>query len=254
MLPAERRNGIVEVLKTDGKILVEEIADKLGVSPMTIRRDLQQLEKEEVLTRTHGGAIMGGKLTQEIPYNQKKEENTKAKEKIAEQAITLVKDGFTIILDAGTTNMSIAQKLIKFSNLKVLTNDLLIAFYLSQQGIEVYCSGGKIQKSTGACIGSTAQNFFSEVYADIAFIGASAVDIKTGVSTPNLDKSELKKKMFAAGEKKILVADSSKFGKKSFAKVMDLKDLDLIITDSSLSHEIIEKITSQIGSEKTIIV
>ncbi|WP_350343993.1 DeoR/GlpR family DNA-binding transcription regulator [Proteinivorax tanatarense] len=254
MLPAERRKEIIEVLKREEKIVVDEVAEKLNVSPMTIRRDLQQLEKEEVLTRTHGGAVLGEKLTQEIPYNEKKQENTEAKGKIADQAAALIEDGYTIILDAGTTNMAIAKRLDKFKNIKVVTNDLLIASYLSQQEVDVYCSGGEIQKNTGACFGSSALKFFSEVYADITFVGTSAVDVVAGITTPTLDKAELKKKMLSAGEKKVLVADSSKFGKKSFAKVVDLRDLDVVITDSDLPKNLIDTLSSEQESIKATIV
>lgn len=246
MLPAERHKEIMIILQRDGKILVDEVAENLGVSPMTIRRDLQQLEKESLLSRTHGGAVIGGKLTQEIPYSQKTEENTIPKERIALEAINLIEDGYTIILDAGTTTMAIAKKLTKFNNLKVMTNDLMIAFFLSQQGIDVYSSGGEIQKDTGACFGARAQNFFSEVCADIVFIGTSAVHGDAGITTPSIDKAELKKIMLAAGEKKVLVADSSKFGKKSFAKVAKLHDLDWIITDSDIPDDIKDKKLSNI--------
>lgn len=246
MLPAERHNEIIAILKRDGKILVDEVAESLGVSPMTIRRDLQQLEKECLLSRTHGGAVIGNKLTQEIPYSQKKEENTLAKERISLEAINLIEDGHTIILDAGTTTMAIAKKLNKFNNLTVMTNDLMIAFYLSQQGISVYSSGGEIQKDTGACIGARAQKFFEEVYADIVFIGTSSLNADAGITTPSMDKAELKKKMLAAGEKKVLVADSSKFNKKSFAKVADIQHLDLVITDSDHLIDIRDKQLSNI--------
>ncbi|GAB6085778.1 DeoR/GlpR family DNA-binding transcription regulator [Alkaliphilus crotonatoxidans] len=241
MLPVERRARITEYLKENGKVVVEELAEALKVSAMTIRRDLQFLEEEGYVTRTYGGAILKEHLIKEVSYQEKATTNIEAKKSLAEYASTLVEDGYTIILDAGTTNMEIARQIAHLDDLKVITNDVMIAAFLYPfENVTVYCCGGMIQRSTGTMMGSHAKEFFNEIFADIIFMGAGAVDIDFGVTTPSIEKAKLKQMMMRAAEKKVLVSDSSKFGRKSFAKVCEIDSLDLIITDSSMEKELVE--------------
>lgn len=243
MLQAERRNFIVQYLNRNGKLIVEDIAKELNTSPMTIRRDLKYLEDNNLITRTHGGAVSHNVLADETPYNQKTMEYIEEKKNIAEFAVTFVEEGSTIILDAGTTNMEIAKLLTDFRKLKVITTDLMIAAFLSQyKGIEVYCTGGLIQGITGACSGVHAREFLQNIYADIAFVGARSVDIDLGITTPSMEKVEVKKQMMKSAEKTIVVVDHTKFEKKSFAKICSLEELDYIITDSGINNDLLEKI------------
>lgn len=243
MLQAERRNFLVEYLNKHGKLVVEDIAKELNTSPMTIRRDLKYLEDNNLITRTHGGAVLHNVLTDETPYKQKSKRFVEEKARIAKFAVSLIEDGCTIILDAGTTNMEIAKQLKDFSKLKVITTDLMIAAYLSQyKHIEVYCTGGFVQGLTGACSGSKAREFLENMYADIAFLGAGSIDVQHGVTTPTIEKVEVKQQIIKSAEKVILVADSEKFGKKSFARICPLEQLDYIITDMGIDREIFEKI------------
>lgn len=238
MLPVERRTEITNYLKEHGRVVVEELAEKLNVSTMTIRRDLQILEEEGFVTRTYGGAVLKEQLIKEVPYKEKAITNIESKIKIAKYASALVEEGHTIILDSGTTNMEIAKEIADIKNINVITNDVMIAAFLYQyENIKVYCCGGLIQKNTGTIIGSYAKDFFQDIFADIVFMGASAVDVEYGITTPSIEKAKLKQMMLKAGEKKVLVTDSSKFGKKSFAKVCSIDFLDLIITDSDLKGE-----------------
>lgn len=239
MLQAERRNYIIELLNRDGKVVIEDLARMLEVSEMTIRRDLQYLEEHKLITRTHGGAVLHNLLTEEIPYIKKAEQNIEEKQRIGMYASSLVKEGDIIILDAGTTNMEIAKGIIGIKNLKVITNDLMIGAFLSKyDGIEVYCTGGIIQRDTGACLGNTTIEFLQNINADIAFVGASAIDIQKGITTPTMDKAQWKKEIIKCAERAILVADSLKFGKVSFAKICPLNKLDIIITDTGIDDEI----------------
>ncbi|MBU5676615.1 DeoR/GlpR family DNA-binding transcription regulator [Alkaliphilus sp. MSJ-5] len=239
MLQAERRNHIIELLNRDGKVVIEDLARILEVSEMTIRRDLQHLEEHKLITRTHGGAVLHNLLTKEIPYTKKAEQNIEEKQRIGMYASSLVKEGDIIILDAGTTNMEIAKGIVDIKNLKIITNDLMIGAFLSKyDGIEVYCTGGIIQRDTGACLGNTTIEFLQNINADIAFVGASAIDIQKGITTPTMDKAQWKKEIIKCAERAILVADSLKFGKVSFAKICSLSRLDLIITDTGIDDEI----------------
>ncbi|MTI47345.1 DeoR/GlpR family DNA-binding transcription regulator [Sporosalibacterium faouarense] len=241
MLQAERRNYIINLMRKNGKVIVEDLASELGVSTMTIRRDLKYLEDNNLLTRTHGGAVSN--VNQEIPYSEKADSANEEKEKIAEYAATLVEEGSTIILDAGTTTMEIAKKIKDKKNITVITTDIMIGAFLSKaKGIKVFCTGGVIQSETGACIGTKAEEFLEDIYADITFLGTSAIDLKKGVTTPNLEKSRLKRTMMSSSDEVILVLDSSKFGKKSFSKVCGLDEIDLIITDENLHEDTVSEI------------
>lgn len=242
MLQAERRAYIIEYMKDKGKVVIEDLAKEIDVSPMTIRRDLDYLEEKNKIIRTHGGAIPVESLHEEISYKHKKQKQISQKIKIAEYSSTFIKEGHTIILDAGTTTMEIAKKIRNFKNINIITTDLLTAAYLSKsKGIKVYCTGGMVQNEIGACIGSKAEEFLNEVYADIAFIGTSSVDIERGITSPTMEKAMLKKKMIESSDKTILVTDSTKFGKKSFSKICNLEDLDLIITDDGIDENLIKK-------------
>ena len=243
MLQAERRNLIVEYMNSRGKLVVEDIAKELNTSPMTIRRDLKYLEDNNIIKRTHGGAVLHNILTDEMPYKQKSKKYVAEKSRIASFAVSLINEGMTVILDAGTTNMEIAKRLKDLNKVKVITTDLMIAAYLSQyKHIEIYCTGGLIEGLTGACSGSKAREFLEMIHADIAFLGASAIDVELGLSSPTIEKVEVKQQMIKSAEMVILVADHGKFGKKSFAKICGLNQFDYIITDSGIDKEILDEI------------
>jgi len=239
LLPAERREKIIKYVQDAGKIVVADLAKRLSVSPITIRRDLQILDEQGLIIRTHGGAIAKKEaLINEVPYREKATTNISAKRRIAAKASELVQEGYTIILDAGTTNMELAKLLIRKNDIRIITNDILIAAYLYRfSNLEVFCCGGMVQSQTGAIIGGGAKDYFSRMYADIVFLGASAFDLEHGVTTPTFEKAELKQQMLVAANKKVLLCDGSKYGKKSFARVCRLQDLDLIITDYSFERE-----------------
>ncbi|QZY55608.1 DeoR/GlpR family DNA-binding transcription regulator [Crassaminicella profunda] len=243
MLKAERRNYIIQYLKEHGRVIVDDLAKELDISPMTIRRDLKYLEDNNFITRTHGGAVLHDMLIEEVPYHQKTSVHMEEKQKIAEHASSLIKEGHTIILDAGTTNMEIAKSIKDMKNLKVITTDLMIALFLSKfQGIQVFCTGGCIQSTTGTCLGSDAKEFIEKIYVDIAFIGTSSVDVEKGLTTPSLEKAKIKKQIIDSADEAILVTDHWKFEKKGFAKICSLDRLDRIITDKGIDQRILEEI------------
>lgn len=217
------------------------------VSPMTVRRDLQILEDQGYLIRTHGGAVANDDLLiKEVSYQEKAIANVEIKQRIALAASKLVKPGHTIILDAGTTNMQLAKLLAETQNLKIVTNDILIAAYLyPYKNIQVYCCSGIVQPDTGCLVGSNAIDFFANILADMVFLGASAFDLTYGVTTPTLDKARLKQQMLMSAKKKILMCDSSKYGKESFAKICSLHDLDRIITDKEFTPKGLKSLAEQ---------
>jgi DeoR/GlpR family transcriptional regulator of sugar metabolism len=243
MFQLERRKLIIQYLEEHGRASVEELSQKFNVTPMTIRRDLQYFEDNNIAVRTFGGAVLKTNLDTEISYKDKSISHKEEKKRIAEYAATLIKDGQVILLDSGTTNMEIAKKLKDKKGLTIVTPDVLLAGYLIQStNFKIFCTGGYIQNDIGACIGSKASDFLRDINVDIGFMGASSVDIERGVTTPTIEKAEVKKQIMKSSEKVMLVTDSSKFGRTSFAKICSIDEFELIITDRNLDKKILEEL------------
>lgn len=241
MLPRERKKHILQLLELHGKIDIVEISNELSVTPMTIRRDLDALEKEKKLIRTHGGAVLPHVLIYEQSYESKSGQAVEQKQRIALEANTLIKENMTILLDSGTTTLEIAKILKHRENITVITNDIKIAVELMDSKLNTIVVGGRLQNGVGALYGSLTELTLSEMHADVFFLGAHAVDSTLGVTTPSLEKAAVKKAMINAAEQTFLVADSSKFGRKAFSKVCELNMITQIITDQHVSQEVLEE-------------
>jgi DeoR family transcriptional regulator, fructose operon transcriptional repressor len=245
MLPAERRNHILSVLHKDGKIEIEAVAAELNVSPMTIRRDLALLEEQGMAHRTHGGAVIYNGLYREVPYKSKETTKMEEKERIGQEASKLVKEGHTLLLDAGTTTLAIARAIKGIGNLTVITNDLKIALELNEDSnVRVFCLGGLVQSGLGITLGSQGEEFLSNIRVDICFVATPAIDLDWGITNPSIEKANIKKKMIKIADQVILVADHTKFYKKAFAHVADIKDIDVLITDSKVDQKTLDAIQS----------
>ncbi len=200
---------------------------------MTIRRDLTELEKKGKAIRTHGGAISVDSITEETPYSSKVTKNNAEKKMIAKNALTLIQDNSTIILDSGTTTFELAKLLKDRDDLIIVTNDIKIANELLESPNKVIVTGGELQQGVGALYGTSTQNMLSVIHADIFFLGAHAMNLKGGVMAPTFEKALIKQLMIKAAEKTWVLADSSKFNRKAFSTVCDLDEVEGVITDSS---------------------
>lgn len=241
MLTEERRLKILEIVEREGKAEVKALSELLGVSGITIRRDLQILEKEGLLRRTRGGALpRGTKL--EPPYTVQEKRFLEDKRRIGAEAVKLIQDGDTIILEASTTVLQIAKNLRNKGNITVLTNSITIAHeLLFRRGVEIILTGGELNFNTLALLGPLAERCFEELTVDKAFIGISAID-EEGMSTSTLAEASVKKAIIASAREVIGVADHSKFGRRAFAHVAPVESLSRLITDKEAPGEIIEKI------------
>lgn len=246
MKPNERRKWIEKKLIEDKRVKIDTLVSELNISSMTVRRDLDQLEKEGKAIRTHGGATLANPLIVETPFTSKKSKRIEQKKYIAKNAVKFVKDHQTILLDSGTTTLEIARLLRGRKNLTVVTNDIYIAAELIDSPLKVILAGGALQRKVGALSGPQANYFFENIYVDILFLGTPAIDVKFGVTSPSLDKSLTKRLMIKSAEKTWLVADSSKIGKKSFSKVCDLDALNGFITDAQITKEAVSELTDYI--------
>jgi DeoR/GlpR family transcriptional regulator of sugar metabolism len=229
MISNNRQLEILELLTQKGNVTVEELAEKFAVSKLTIRRDLEKLQENNLLQRTHGGALMNRVLLQEMAYNEKREEHADIKQCITRKALSYLENNKIIYLDAGTTTFELAQKL-PTQDLTVITNDIRIAALMLTSNNVVFL-GGMIEKETGSVTDGNAQDALQGFNIDIAFLGTSSVDNEMNLCTPDINRMKLKKVAFDVSTKTVLLVDSSKFYSKSLYKILNINDLDVVISD-----------------------
>ncbi len=238
-----RVEQIIEYLKLHNIVTVDDLVKVVTASPATIRRDLIKLDEQGVITRTHGGVSLNRFVAAQPTTNEKILRNTKEKQHIAEAAAALVNPGDSVVIDAGTTSMALVRNLIHMP-LRVITVDLHIALFLSEfKQIEVIVTGGKVDESSQSTIGEHSRALLRSIHPDIAFITCNSWSVEKGITTPTEEKAWLKRDLIANASKKILIADSDKYGKYSLYKACDLEDTSAIITDINLSEEAIQAIT-----------
>ncbi|MGI9274842.1 MAG: DeoR/GlpR family DNA-binding transcription regulator [Endozoicomonas sp.] len=248
MLPVERREHILSYVEEKGCANIEEMASKFDVSQMTIRRDIRTLEQEDKLRVTYGGAVSKSFLMEDIPYEKKNAVNIEEKKSIASEALKHVREGQIVLLDAGTSTMALAKMLMRMK-VTVITPDLKIALHLSDSTTaKVYTTGGLVSAITKAHTDVSALNFLDSINADITFLATNSWSLEHGVTTASTDHFYIRRKMLDRANRKILLADSSKYGASSMKTICALEELDSIITDSRFHDENIEAIREAGGT------
>lgn len=228
----ERRAAILRLLDATGRVTVGELSRMTKVSDMTIRRDLESLELEGLLKRTRGGAVSVTSLSYEPPYILRKETNADAKARIGQLVASLLSDGETVILDVGTTAVEVARALKGRQNLTVLTSNLWAAAILADEpGIVLILTGGQARNRERSLVGHLATRAFGELVFDVFVMGVAGVHQEYGITDYNVEEAQVKRAAVAASQRRIIIADSSKLGKVAFAKVCDLDQIDVIVTD-----------------------
>ncbi len=246
MLIDERRQHVLACIQRDGRAIVGELSDQLGISRITIRKDLDYLQSRGLIQRTHGGALAiqaSALFDPSLPDKEKL--HSKEKELIAAAAVKLVQEGQGVILDSGTTTTAIARALHRFSHLTVITNAVNIAAELSNTDFEVILTGGTLRKNSFSLVGPLAEEVLHEIHADILFLGVDGFDPEIGVTTPNVLESRVNRAMVNAAGTVVAVCDSTKFGRHSLALIVPSQKIDIVITDSNLApryHEQLEKL------------
>lgn len=224
-----------ELIKQKGSLSVQELMDYFQVSDMTVRRDLQKLEQTGKFQRFHGGI----RYIDEPPLDQREAHQFTEKQRIAQYCLTLIQPRDTIILDSGTTIYQLASALAdsQIRDITVITNSLTAAYRLRHvEGITLIMCGGELRRSSQSFVGSTARDFFENIYVNKAFIATGGITEK-GFSTANFAEAEIKLCMAKASESTFIVADSSKFGHRSLNLFAPLTSADRIITDTNAPDE-----------------
>ncbi len=216
---------------------MRDLAVALQVSEATIRQDLERLENEGQITREHGGAYLNTVPAQVGTMTLHHQENMEEKRRIGALAADLVKDGETIILDAGTTTTEIALRLVNRRNLTVITNALNIAIILGAvPGNAVHMPGGQFKAPTLSLSGDKSVDYFRSIFAGKLFLATAGVALDAGLTYPSFADLQLKEAMIRAASRVYLVADSSKINKSSFTRLGSLELIHSFVTDSGIAE------------------
>lgn len=238
MLANHRRDKILDLLKEDGSAKVIDLAKIFKVTEVTIRQDLEKLEKEGLAFREHGGAYLKNVKDHVTSFSLAHKENIDKKELIAKKCIEFIESGDIIILDSGSTTTEIAKKLKGLKNLTVITNALNIALLLGgEPGIEVVMTGGEFKPPTLSLTGQKAADFFKGINVQKLFLATAGLSLKSGLTYPSISDIVVKKAMIDAADTTYLVADSTKIGKSAFASLGALSLIDYIITDAGIEEK-----------------
>lgn len=242
MFAFERHDLILDLLNQKKQVTVLELSELLNVSVSTIRNDLTKLEKDGLLTKTHGGAILQKDEEKYISFTERISKNTKEKEAIANKALTLIKDGQCIILDASSTSLFLAKKLHSFKRLTVITNGLYTALELKDNSnIKVILTGGLVTSNSSSLEGLLGENLIKSIHADLCFVSAKGFTLKEGLTDFNIYEAELKKALAKRSNKLIALLDCSKLNIISIANFANASDINTLITDENISKELINE-------------
>jgi DeoR family fructose operon transcriptional repressor len=235
MLPAARKRKIVELVSENGGCSVDELAETMECSKATIRRDLNDLADQQLIERSHGGAVPATTVGEEQSYQQKEVQNLEAKMAIAERAVEEIHENQVVFFDAGSTTMQVAKHAPKNGSYLAITNSPLLALELSKRDNEVNLTGGTLRRQTRALVGPSAEGFMERMNFDRLFLGTNAIDPEQGLMTPNEDEARIKELMIEKSQRVVLVADGSKLDNQSFVRFAEIDAVDLLVTDARLT-------------------
>jgi DeoR family fructose operon transcriptional repressor len=245
LIPAQRRERISDYLAVHQIARIADLCALLETSEATIRRDLEWLEAEGVLERTHGGAILSQRLTAEPEYLARVQKNPEEKRAIGALAASLIADGDIVFINSGTTTTQVIQQIRANANISIFTNNLNAALEMGEAGFQHHLLGGEYQPTSKSTAGRFAIENLRQVYADKAIIGVDGISVKHGCTVPTNAEAEVVKQMIerTKGEV-IIVADHSKWGVVSNFQIASIDEIDKLITDEKLDATAIESLAA----------
>lgn len=237
MLPQQRQARILSELQRAGAARVGELTTLLGVSDMTIRRDLEQLAAEGMIRKVHGGAVLTGHATLEPSFAAKSQLATATKAVIAAEAATLLRPGAAIGLSAGTTTWAMATHIVAIAGLTVVTNSTTVADAITsldtQNQVTVILTGG-VRTPSAALVGPVADRTVASMHVDVLFLGVHGMDLRAGFTSPNLAEATTNQAFIDSAREVVVLADSTKWGTVGLARIAPLHAANIVITDSAL--------------------
>ena len=242
MLAIERRNSILEKLQAERRVVVSELSILYDVSEETIRRDLEKLENEGYVIKSYGGAVLNENANLDLPFNIRKNKNVVGKQKIADLISQTIYDGDYIFLDASSTAVAIAKNKKKKKGLTIITNSLEIAIeLLDVPDCKVISTVGEIVSTAFGLVGHVTDKTIRSYYVDKTVVSSKGLDIDKGFTDSDERHANNKRSMLESARVKILAVDSSKFDRVSFAKIGDLRDITMIVTDTKPEDKWLKK-------------
>ena len=239
--PAERHDFILRHLKEEGYVTVSDLSDRLGVSEVTIRKDLRKLENRHLLYRTHGGANLRNPYVVDRPLTEKASLYAEEKRRIGQAAAELVNPRDSIILASGTTMTQVARHLPDAHALTVITSAMNVALELARlQSVDILMLGGIVRHSSTSVVGPYAEEMLDGYACDKLFLGVDGFDLDYGLTTTNDLEASLNQVMIRTTQRTIVVTDSSKFGRRGFRRICGLDLIDRVITDSGIEPSVVE--------------
>jgi DeoR/GlpR family transcriptional regulator of sugar metabolism len=238
----DRHRQILEALRQSEEVQVTTLAAALGCSEMTVRRDLEALEREGILRRVHGGAVRTFHTAEETPYAMRALSHMEAKTRIGRLCAELVDDGETVILDGGTTALEVARAL-HGRNITLMPLALRPVFELHDSpAVRLLLPGGEIRPGELSLIGALASRSFSDLRFDTFVLSPCGIDPAAGVTAHLIAEAEVKRAALQASRRVVAIADSSKLGAVAFSRVCQVSDLDVLVTDTAADSRLVEQL------------
>jgi DeoR family fructose operon transcriptional repressor len=245
LYPEERQYAIAALVAERGRVAVTAVAEQFGVTSETVRRDLAVLERAGMLRRVHGGAVPAGALTLVEPgLGERHSTRSEAKRAIATAAFDLLPgpDG-SIVLDGGTTTAALAELLPTDRRLLAVTSSVPIAARLSAApGVALHVLGGRVRGVTQCAVGETTVRGLADLRVDVAFLGSNGITRTHGFTTPDDAEASTKRAMVRAGQRVVVLADSSKLGREHLVRFAAVEDVDVLVTDAGADPEIVAEL------------
>lgn len=252
MTKEERQSIILELLIQHNSILVTDLATHLNVSSVTIRKDLTDLEREKKLYRNHGKAILIDPYIDNRNVSEKEKLYVEEKRLIGMKAASLITPKDSILIASGTTMHALARSIVPADELTVITASMEVSNILaSEKNIYIIQLGGILRHSSLSVVGKYAENILADFSCSKLFIGVDGIDLDFGITTTNMMEASLNRVMMQTAQKTIVLADSSKFGRRGFSKIADMEDVDHIITDPRIPPSTALRL-EEMGIEVTI--
>ncbi|TIO49946.1 MAG: DeoR/GlpR transcriptional regulator [Mesorhizobium sp.] len=238
MIHSKRHGEILRLLSEEGTITIASLAERLGVSLETVRRDVKPLTDDGALLKMHG-AVSLPSMAGEAPFERRMRENAEAKRLIARMVAATIRDGESIMLDTGTTTSFLARELLGHRRLTVVTNSSDIARTLATvNGNRVYMAGGELRSDSGAAFGATAIDFVSRFSVDHAVISIGAVDAVAGLTDYELAEAEFARMVLSRGQRSLVITDHTKFGRQGLVRVCGFDGFSELATDQPPPRDI----------------
>lgn len=237
MLPQERYDKILEILKTDGIIKINNIVEFFGVSVETARRDLAYMENMGWIERIYGGAVPVESNNVEIDFIKRSKICPVEKQAIGIKCSELINDNETVFMDTGTAVLEVARNIKNKKNLTVITNSILVANELIHSNVKVYILGGCLRESEGSFSGPLTLLGLEQFNVDKSILGAGGITLENGISDYHLEEALVRRKMIERSRKTIVVAEHLKFGVNSFASVCSIDKIDVLVTSDGISED-----------------